>query len=1172
MSRLPVPLETKERQRRASQPATSAWVSANAGSGKTWVLSRRVIRLLLKGVPANQILCLTYTKAAAATMSNRVFSELGRWAVMPDADLAAEIADIEGETTRRPPLAKARRLFAEAIETPGGLKIQTIHGFCEALLHQFPLEADLPGRFEILEEAGERDLLARAKTRVLLAASSAADSDRLSAAFRRVIDRHGEFGLDALIGDLIGRRNDLAAWIADAGTVEAALAQLRPALRLRPTDTVAQTEAEILASPGFDAAYCADLVTALSGSGGKTDGVQAERIALARAGRTKAERLSAWLDFLFKKDGERRAANRLVTQAVARQFPDLADRFEAEATRVEALRDRLKALATLAETEAVLVLGDAVIGEYEREKRGRGALDFADLIRSAVHLLDRSPSAAWVQFKLDKGISHILVDEAQDTSPDMWRIVERLSEEFFAGEGQRLIDRTVFAVGDEKQSIYSFQGAAPDQFAAMRRRFAARAGNAGLSFDDIKLYLSFRSTPDVLGAVDAVFAAGKQAGIVADPADYAEHQALRSRSPGHVEIWPMLKPEAVAEPEDWTAPLDTPTATSPQLRLANRIAGEIEALISGPPLPGTGDRVRPRDILILVRKRDGFVAAVNRVLKERGVAVAGADRLTLTDHIAVEDLMALGRVMLIAEDDLSLAAVLKSPLIGWDDAQLFAVAYPRDEGRLPLWTALSRKAETDPAARLAYEQLSGWRARADLVPPYEFYARILGADGARRRFIARLGPEADDVLDEFLAHALEQERAGAAGLAGFLAGIEAASPVIKREMDEARDEVRVMTVHGSKGLEAAIVFLVDSGSAPVSPSHDPKFVALPIAGAHPDHAPALVFVDRSADRSSVVEARLAEVRARGHEEYRRLLYVAMTRAADRLYVAGYSGKSGPNADCWHRVVETSLQATGRLQPVAAADGEVTAFTWRVSDLLPLEPRAAAEMAVPSVDWPDWIDRGPDIETGPLRLTPSTALSSEPDASPPPTPPGLALALSRRPDSPELLRGTLIHKLLECLPALDPAKRSDAAHVYVQRNGDALDAPQRQALVAESLAVLEDPRFAAVFAAGSRAEVPIVGRLRRANGDDVVVSGQIDRLAVTATDVLILDYKTNRAPPETADGTPEAYVAQLALYRRLLAELYPDRTIRAAILWTARPALVEIAAALLDAGERRLGLI
>ncbi|MDR3374593.1 MAG: double-strand break repair helicase AddA [Ancalomicrobiaceae bacterium] len=1171
MSRLPVPEETRSRQRRASEPRVSAWVSANAGSGKTWVLSRRVIRLLLKGVPANQILCLTYTKAAAATMSNRVFSELGRWAVMADDDLAREIADIEGVAVSRRPPDKARRLFAEAIETPGGLKIQTIHGFCESLLHQFPLEADLPGRFEILEEAGERDLLARARARVLLAASTAAETSRLNIAFRRVIDRHGEFGFDALVGDLIARRGELAEWIADAGTLDAALAQLRAALGLAPADSIAAVEAEILASPVFDAGYCDALVAALGRSTAKTDRDQAERMTVARHGAGRQERLSAWLAFLFTQKGDRRSGGP-ATKAVQRDIADLIERYEAECARVETLRDRLKALATLAETEAALTIGDAVIGEYEREKRGRGALDFSDLIRSAVHLLDRSRSAAWVQYKLDKGISHILVDEAQDTSPDMWRIVERLSEEFFAGEGQRQLDRTVFAVGDEKQSIYSFQGAAPDQFAAMRRRFAGRARDAGFIFDDIKLYLSFRSTADVLGAVDAVFAAGRQVGVVADPADYAEHQALRALSPGHVEIWPMLRPEDVAEPEDWTAPLDRPVAASPHIRLATRIASEIEALMQGGPLPGTGERVRPRDILVLVRKRDGFVAAINRVLKERGLPVAGADRLALTDHIAVEDLMALGRAMLIAEDDLSLAAVLKSPLIGWNDDQLFAVAYGRDQGRIPLWTALQEKAETDPAARLAYEQLSDWRARADLVPPYEFFARILGADGARRRFVARLGAEADDVLDEFLAHALEQERAGAAGLAGFLAGIEAAQPVIKREMDEARDEVRVMTVHGSKGLEAAIVFLVDSGSAPVSASHDPKFVALAVAGSPPGHAPALVFVERAADRPAIVEARMGEVRARSHEEYRRLLYVAMTRAADRLYIAGYSGKSKPNADCWHCVVESSLQATGRLVAVPGPDGEVIAQTWHARDLPPLAPRPASEAVVPVIDWPDWIDRRPEQERGPVRLTPSTALSGEEDPSPPPEPPVLSLASSRRPDSPDLVRGTLIHKLLECLPVLEPERRAEAARAYVERSGAVFGEPERRALVAEALAVLEDGRFAAVFGPGSRAEVPIVGRLKRTNGEEALVSGQIDRLAVTDAHVLILDYKTNRAPPANATGTPDAYVAQLALYRRLLAEIHPGKPIRAAILWTARPVLTEIPADLLDAAERRLGLV
>jgi ATP-dependent helicase/nuclease subunit A len=1164
--RADVPLETKGFQRSASDPRHSAWVSANAGSGKTWVLSRRVIRLLLAGTPASKILCLTYTKAAAATMSNRVFAELARWTTLDDAALKREIAEIEGIGPGSGALRKARRLFAEAIETPGGLKIQTIHAFCEAILHQFPLEADLPGRFEILDDAGKADLLRASKRRTLLAATAEPETP-LGGAFAAIIDLSGEYGYEQAIAEMLAERATFKRWLQNAGTFADVLAELRAALGLDASMSAQSARALMLQSPHVDRPYLVRLLDALL-SGTSTDAKQAALLEIYLSDKPAGERLEAWRGFLFTAKGLRKKS--IATKAIVERFPDLPDRFAAEADRMEALADQAASADSFAYTAAVLTLGDAVIGDYEREKRARGALDFDDLIERTVSLLDRSDSAAWVQFKLDKGIDHILVDEAQDTSPAMWTIVSRLAEEFFSGDTARAQKRTLFAVGDEKQSIYSFQGAAPDQFSQMRRTFAAKAHAAAADFADIKLSLSFRSTPDVLAAVDTVFVGETRAGVVADPDDYADHAALRAFAPGHVEIWPMLRDEKIDEPDDWADPLDKASPASSIVQLAGRVAREIKALLSGAALPGTGEPVRPRDILILVRSRHGFVGAVNRVLKDRGVPVAGADRLLLTSHIAVEDLVALGRVMLIAEDDLSLAIVLKSPLFGWDDGQLFRIADDRRDGHVSLWSKLVECARTDPAARLALEQLSAWRGRSDRIPPFEFYARVLGADGGRRRFIERLGSEADDVLDEFLAHALAQERAGSPGLAGFLAGLEAAEPAIKREMDETRDEVRVMTVHGAKGLEAPIVFLVDAGGPPSSPAHAPRTVNLAIPGRDPALETALCWVRSGRDRPKVIEAALEEARRRTEEEYRRLLYVAMTRAADRLYVCGFTRTRDPDEACWHQVIERSLVASGRAIERRTDAGEVEAYVWRSTDLAPISVRAT-ELRTDATDAPpDWLLRRPPLPDLPVRLSPSRALEDMGlKEAREPVDGAATLDAVMRPQEAERVRGTLIHRLLEVLPDLATAERPRATYAFLERAGGALDADERQAIEAEVAAVLSDPDFAALFAPGSRAEVPIVGDVATRNGERYAVAGQIDRLAVTDHDVLILDYKTNRHPPREV---PEAYAVQMALYAHLLRSIFPGRTIRAAILWTARPRIAEVPAAMLNKWAETLSLL
>ncbi|NLH80672.1 MAG: UvrD-helicase domain-containing protein, partial [Phyllobacteriaceae bacterium] len=662
-----------------TDPAASAFVSANAGSGKTYVLTRRVIRLLLAGADPGRILCLTFTKAAAANMSNKVFETLGAWAIADDATLRGAIAESEGvaaETIPARRLARARRLFAEAIETPGGLKIQTIHAFCESVLKQFPLEADLGGGFEILEDRAQRDLVARARESVLVEASAAGPTDPLGRALAEVLAAGGEAGFAKALGTLVAAREEWRAWLREAGDVAAAIADLADLLGVDLRLDDAALVAEMLVSPEFPPAFLAELAAAW-GASSSNDQKQAERAAVARdLSLSPEDRLAGWRDLFFTATGPRKS---FATKKVADAFPDLAERAARETSRLDRLADARAGLATLAATAALLRLGDRVIGRYEAAKRTRSAVDFDDLVGRTADLLSIRSAAAWVQFKLDEGIDHILVDEAQDTNPRQWRIVRGLAEEFFAGEGARRTDRTIFAVGDEKQSIYSFQGAAPEIFASSRGDFAMAAKGAAKPFETIGLKMSFRSVPAVLTAVDAVFDdAEVKRRILSDPADYIAHTALRERAPGRVEVWPMELPETLEEPEDWTAPLDRATTAQPHMRLARRIADEI-AHLTAPDfrLPGTGAPVARRDVLILVRKRGPFVDAMNRVLGERGIPVAGQDRLRLTDHVAVLDLLALARALAMPEDDLSLACALKSPLLGLDDDDLTTIAAGR---------------------------------------------------------------------------------------------------------------------------------------------------------------------------------------------------------------------------------------------------------------------------------------------------------------------------------------------------------------------------------------------------------------------------------------------------------------------------------------------------------------
>lgn len=1163
-----VPEETQRSQAQASDPQTSAWVSANAGSGKTHVLSLRVVRLLLDGADPARILCLTYTKAAAANMTTRVFRDLGRWATLDDATLSAEIARIEGSPPSRAKRERARRLFARALETPGGLKIQTIHAFCEAVLHRFPLEANIAGHFEMLDGQMEQALVAEARRDLLSGASEGRDAV-LADAFATVLQAGGEAGLDALLSEIVGKRDKLRAFIDQIGGAPSGFADLFEEFGFSGDET----EAGIAAAAWPDAYFTAALARSLgerAGEAGKARAADfAAELAAACGNRDQILALLAARDLFLKKgkpDWEPKSVKQVLSKGVAEHFPGFAD---AHARTCEALLDacdRLAAYRMLQATRAALTIADWLIARYERLKSARGFLDFNDLITRTVRLLSRADVGPWIQYKLDQGIDHILVDEAQDTSPDQWRVVARLAEEFFTGTGARdNVRRTIFAVGDEKQSIYSFQGAEPKAFDDHGYAFRQKVEAAQAGFARVRLTHSFRSTEDVLRAVDLVFSSDEaRAGLTVDP-EGIEHRAIRAGEPGLVELWDQIAPEAVEAPDDWAEPVDH--ASAPAVQLAETIARTIDGwLKAGEPLPGKGRLVRPGDVLVLVRKRDRFIHALARGLKNRGIPVAGADRLNLRAHIAVKDLIALGRFVLQPNDDLSLAALLKSPIFGLSEDALFSLAH--DRGRASLWDVLNNHAATDLKWQHVGQSLQRWRDEADGRPVFEFYASILGRDGVRRRMIARLGHEAGEILDEFLAFCLAAEKAGPAGLESFLAALENAGPDIKREMDQTRDEVRIMTVHASKGLEAPLVFLVDNGSAPFSETHLPRLLPIPSAkGLWPGEG----FVWRS---SSDVQNRLSRgigraIGEKAKEEYRRLLYVGMTRAEDRLIVCGYRGMREPQEGIWHRLVETGFSA-GTVEEVQHPQAGPRVRRFRVTPDRPLPPAEAGTTASATQDAlpPCLTERLARSRAFPRPLAPSGAgalIGESEEIAPLSASPVLAAASG---PSFAAARGTAVHRLLQSLPDVAPAEREAAARRYLDRAGNGWSAADREALWRSVEAVLTEPAFAPVFSPGSRAEVSVMGTLEVA-GRLRAVSGKIDRLAVTDDAVLIVDYKTNRPPPRGLDAVPETYIAQLALYRALLVPLYPEKRVEAALLFTEGPHLVALPEVLLGAALVRL---
>ncbi len=1096
-----------EAQVRAARPDASTWLAANAGSGKTRVLTDRVARLLLGGVQPQHILCLTYTKAAASEMQNRLFRRLGAWAMLPEGPLRQALHDlgIDGamDSAR---LRDARTLFARAIETPGGLKIQTIHSFCAALLRRFPLEARVSPQFTEIEDRAA-DLL---RAEIVDQMADGADAPLITGLAQhysgedfgkltRMVVQHREgFAVPMRLSDLLG-------------------------LFDQPADL---TEGRILAEvfDGGEDDLIAALIPALRAKGGN-DGKAADRLALL--GPLGYDQLPA-LEGIFLTGPTAKApftakVGSFPTKATRDQLSAHMPALDALMQRVEAARDARLALGAARKSHALHAFATRFISLYAEQKLLRGWLDFDDLIFKARDLLTDPAVAAWVLFRIDGGIDHILVDEAQDTSPAQWDVIRKLAAEFSSGEGARKeVARTLFVVGDKKQSIYSFQGADPREFDRMHAEFKTKMDAANQPFQSLTLAYSFRSSPAVLDVVDAAFAEKPEAGFGGE----AAHQAFKRALPGRVDLWPVIETQDDTDDRKWFEPLDRRGARHHTVILAEQIASQIRQMIDSRvtiPIDVAGGHakrvVTPGDFLILVQRRSQLFAEIIRACKIHDLPIAGADRLKVGGELAVRDLAALLCFLAVAEDSLSLATALRSPLFGWSEKQLFDLAHPRQEAHL--WQSLRARPETY-AKTLAV--LNDLRANVDFLRPYDLIERILTRHGGRKRLLARLGREAEDGINALLSQALAYERNAIPSLTGFLVWMETDDLEIKRQIDSASDQIRVMTIHGAKGLEAPIVILPDMGKRDIQIKDE--IVTM-------EGRP--LWKTSAAEMPGPMAHRVDDMKSAQFEERMRLLYVALTRAEKWLIVAA-GGELSKRNDSLYQIVETAMDALGT-RDVTFQGLSIRRFA--------------------HADWeglPDMV--APGAEARPVAGDP---LFECPAPAPPnsvevlsPSELGGAKALpgeTGRDEAAAKAYGTLVHLYLEVLGPMRAGDWADAAAAVRSAHPDTDDHAEA---FAEASAVLQNAALAEVFTAETLAEVPISAPwgARR-------LSGVIDRLVVSSDRVLAVDFKTNRSVPTTPERCPDGLLRQMGAYAHMLAQIYPNRRIDTAILWTCRQQLMRL---------------
>ena len=1116
----PMPADIIAAQRRASDPERSVWVRANAGSGKTYVLTARVLRLLLGGARPEEILCLTYTKAAAAEMRDRVAKRLGKWALDDEAELVADLTALTGAPPTAGMRIRARTLFAHALETPGGLRIQTIHAFCEAVLHRFPGEAGVPFDFAVLEEHERDGMLLEAREMVLAEGlRGSANADAVDTLFGLLSD----FQIEQAIVEALNQQRTLRRVLEN------------PPRALR-------TLRQLLGDPGRPDDLHADIVDGYPLTRADHDAIFAE-VSPKPGGTSFVDRLAevnpdqpdadSLLDAFLTKERQPRA--RLLTKAVAAKLPELAETIIAEADRLCALHGAMNAAELYVRSAAMLEIVAAISARYEAAKRGRSLLDFDDLIESLSALLRDPDQGLWVRYKLDAGLSHILVDEGQDTNPEQWRVVGALIDDFFFGDSAADRPRTLFAVGDQKQSIFSFQGADPLEFVNAQRQYAFSARAVDIEIVDVPMRYSFRTLPNLLRAVDTVFRRDDlREGALED--DGLLHETARAEKGGSVTLWPLIEP--VPDPSDDTEwPLRPPESaiTSAPRQVAQRIAGEIRGwLDSGRPLGPRGRPVRADDILILVQVRSVLFHEIIRALNEQAIPTPGADRLGVTTHLGVLDMMALGDVLSNPADDLQLAALLRSPLFDVTEEDLLALAHDRGD-KTQLWRAMA--ASTIPSVLAAYAQLTGWRSRLDFDRPFNFYADVLYAGGGLQRMRARFGPEIDDVMAAFLDLALAHEQATQPSLLGFLAELRSRAVTIKRELADTGNGVRVMTVHGAKGLEAPIVIMADAGTT--ERGRDRRSVYL---NAEP---PLFIHAPSTAKHAAQTLEHKANADAARQAEYWRKLYVAMTRAEDELYVTGYLTRGGKPEGSWYEAIASALLEDA--ETLVDDTGTTLAHVY---------PRGRPDPApVTKADGKGGAPTTP-LVLPPLPEPPSREILRPSALGEKATPERLLATRAEQSLDPETARlaGTALHALLQHLGRVPEAqRRAVGTNALLTLLPDAPDL--HAGLVDKALSIMTRPELAALFGPQSRAEVPFLAHATR-DGAPVTIAGRIDRLLVSGTEVLVVDFKSDANPVMDPELVSPAYRAQLAVYARVATQLFPSYRVRAAILWTSLESLLE----------------
>jgi ATP-dependent helicase/nuclease subunit A len=1049
-------------QNKASNPEISTWVSASAGTGKTKILTDRVLRLLLKGEGFDKILCLTFTNAAAGEMKQRITTALDTWSKLDKHILAKELNKIIGREATTQEISIARSLYDSYLKAEDSINIQTIHSFCQKLLKKFPLEASVSPSFKIIDEIKVDYILSQIKKHLMYQDDLEPITEYLSINFHELI-------IDEILSEIIQHKAQFLKSKASLDNFKNKSIKL--ILELQNSN---------------DSYY--DLIK------------QSPVIQNIVAFKATTKELK---EFFLTQQSQKK--KRIVTQKIAKAGSNLYSDLETIQDQIYTLDQKEKAEKLKNHSKLLFLLGSKIIEKYENYKSIKALLDYDDLIIYACKLLNDSAAKEWVLYKLDGGIDHLLVDEAQDTSNDQWSIIKALIDEFYSGHEAEKNNRTVFVVGDEKQSIFSFQGADIDSFSHMNKFLKKKMSGARRHFENVNLEISYRSAKEVLDVVYHVFNRVREQMPGVFSSTLNQLQAFRSDHSGSVELWPICSTKNLTN-EFWPIIKSEVDTISSKVQLAQKISSYIKhKLGSGQILAATNKAIAPNDFMILFRKRDEFTKEVISALQNDGVPVAGLDRITLRENLAVQDLLSIGKFVLNCQDNLNLATLLKSPTIGINEAFLYDISIKR--GKHSIWDYINLTQHSSEKHRILFEQLSIFLEIYQKTNVKTFFQYIVDILGFRETLNIFCGPDSNDAIDELLYACQDYASENNNSLQSFIFWIQSSNSSIKRDSSSS-DKVKIMTLHGSKGLQSPIVLLCDTTSLPTNNNHfiwdkDGNCLSARSATDAPDYYRDLYQLEQE----------------KIYSEYLRLLYVGMTRAEDHLVVCGYTGNKSIAENCWFELVNKAMKEIA----VEVEDGRLIYGT-------------------NSDHFNSIIDKSPEIQRieyfYPKNQILKKHVTKEPHVQYIPT--------SLWQITPAQY-GVIFHKILE-----DSVAAKEISSMHTHPLIGTLDKKSQKRIKKSIKLIAANIEFNRLIEHPTLTELSI-GTLH----NEKVKLGRIDLMIHLNKEIIIIDYKSDLNHAINLDTIPKNYINQLLSYKEIVEKIYPDHKIYTKILWLESGDLMEV---------------